>query len=105
MTHFGNLSFIVFCLSDTSSNCTSYYNGLLCHMRALSHASGRTTVLVLFDPKYPISVDIFLGKVTNGRRHISTTRGGTSQNSSDLSLGRRPESKFVEFCEVPPLVG
>ena len=35
---------------------------------------------------------------------ISTTRGGTSQNSSDLDSGRRPKLKSVEFCEVPPLV-
>ena len=35
---------------------------------------------------------------------ISTTKGGTSQNSSDLSLGRRPESNSDEFYEVPHLV-
>ena len=36
---------------------------------------------------------------------ISTTRGGTSQNSTDLDSGRRPKLKSEEFCEVPPLVG
>ena len=32
---FNRLSFIVFCISDTRS-LASYYNGLLCHMRALA---------------------------------------------------------------------
>ena len=45
-----------------------------------------------------------MGKVLYSHLHISITRAGTSQNSSDLSLGRRPESKSVDFCEVPPLV-
>ena len=35
---------------------------------------------------------------------ISTTRGGTSQKSTDLDSGRRPKLKSVDFCEVPPLV-
>jgi hypothetical protein len=35
---------------------------------------------------------------------ISITRGGTSHFSSDLSSGRRPKSKSLEKCEVPPLV-
>jgi len=35
---------------------------------------------------------------------ISTTRGGTSQNSTDLDSGRRPKLKSEEFFEVPPLV-
>jgi hypothetical protein len=35
---------------------------------------------------------------------ISTTRGGTSQNSTDFDSGRRPKLKSEEFCEVPPLV-
>ena len=34
----------------------------------------------------------------------SISRGGTSHFSSDLSSGRRPKSKSVEKCEVPPLV-
>ena len=35
---------------------------------------------------------------------ISITRGGTSHFSTDLDLGRRPELKSDEKCEVPPLV-
>ena len=35
---------------------------------------------------------------------ISTPWKVLMKNSSDLSLGRGPESKSVEFCEVPPLV-
>ena len=35
--------------------------------------------------------------------HISITRRGTSENSSDLDRGRRPKLKSDEFSEVPLL--
>ena len=35
--------------------------------------------------------------------YISTTRRGTSANSTNLSFGRRPEPKSVEFSDVPLL--
>ncbi len=31
-------------------------------------------------------------------------RGGTSKNSSDSDMGRRPKLKSDEFSEVPPIV-
>ena len=34
---------------------------------------------------------------------ISINKGGGSENSSDLSLGRRPPSKSDEKDEAPPL--
>ena len=36
--------------------------------------------------------------------HISMIRGGTSKNSSDSDMGRRPKLKSDEFSEVPPIV-
>ena len=35
---------------------------------------------------------------------FSQGEGGTSENSSDLGLGRRPVSKSEDFSEVPPLL-
>ena len=45
---------------------------------------------------HPKSIAVF-GKVPNSTPHISITIGCTTQNSSDLSLGRRPDSKSDEF--------
>ena len=39
-------------------------------------------------------------KCSNLGSHISTTRRGTSANSTNLSFGRRPEPKSVEFADV-----
>ena len=46
----------------------------------------------------------FLEKVANLTSHISLTKGSTTQNSSDLSMGRCPDSKSDEFGVVLPLV-
>ena len=42
-------------------------------------------------------------KCSNLGSYNSTTRRGTSANSTNLSLGRRPEPKSVEFADVPLL--
>ena len=44
------------------------------------------------------------GKVSKGRHHNSITIGVQLKNSSDLSLGRRPESKSEEFSSCTPKV-
>ena len=36
--------------------------------------------------------------------HISMIRGGTSKDSSDSDMGRRPKLKSDEFSEDPPIV-
>ena len=52
----------------------------------------------------PISEPIISVQISTKIEIISTTIGGTSENSSDLSLGRRPMSESEEFFEVPPLI-
>jgi hypothetical protein len=51
----------------------------------------------------PKSIPIF-GNVPNGTSHISSTIGVQLENSSDLSLGRRPDSKSDEFSSCTPMV-
>ena len=51
----------------------------------------------------PKSIPIF-GNVPNGTSHISSTIGVQLDNSSDLSLGRRPDSKSDEFSSCTPIV-
>ena len=46
----------------------------------------------------------FWEKVSKWRPHISITIGVQLENSSDLSLGRRPESKSDEFLNCTPKV-
>ena len=36
--------------------------------------------------------------------NISGTRGGATQKSSDLDMGRRPKLESGEFCDAPPFV-
>ena len=43
-------------------------------------------------------------KWSTSRPNISTTRGVVMENSSDSSLGRRPDSKSNEFSVTTPLV-
>ena len=49
-------------------------------------------------------VQEYLPSISHTSQIISTTRDVTSQNSSDLSLGRRPLSKSEELFEVTSLV-
>ena len=51
----------------------------------------------------PNNQSTFLGGFTPKTMIISITRGVVSENSSDLSSGRRPQSKSVEFFETTPL--
>ena len=57
----------------------------------------------VWGPKIPISVHLFGKSVTDSRPNISTTRGVVTENSSDSSSGRRPESKSDEFSVTTPL--
>ena len=52
----------------------------------------------------PISEPIISVQISTKIEIISTAIGGTSENLSDLSLGRRPMSESEEFFEVPPLI-
>ena len=62
--------------------------------RATAHALG-VLVGVVLPKRKPI-----FGNVPNGTSHISSTIGVQLENSSDLSLGRRPDSKSDEFSSV-----
>ena len=55
-------------------------------------------------PNRPNKYTHYLRAISIKIEIISTLRGGTSQNSTDLDSGRRPMLKSVEFGEVPPFV-
>ena len=65
-----------------------------CHIMQLS----RVTKYRL---KIPICVPLFGNSGHGGRPKYRCYRVGTSESSTDLSLGRRPRSKSDEFSDVP----
>ena len=64
----------------------------------------RPRKLVFLGTRNPNKCTPYLRAISTKIEIISTTRGGTSQNSTDLDSGRRPKLKSDEFFEVPPLV-
>ena len=50
-------------------------------------------------------VGLFLGKALFSHLLISLTRMLISENSSDIAMGRRPESKSEELIEISIFVG
>ena len=61
-------------------------------------------VCAVWQTRNPNKCTPYLRAISTKIEISSTTRGGTSQNSTDLDSGRRPKLKFEEFFEISPLV-